>query len=112
MQSGRFFVGAVATERVTTAMKNNKDCDKKLPESYAEIFSTNVSSKKFCRRRDGVLLTAEQLAEELGESSRTIRTWRQKHVIPYVAISYRTQRFVLADVLTALARRTIKPRNV
>lgn len=111
MQSGRFFVGAVATERETAEMKNNKDRDK-LPASYAEVFSTKVSSKKFCRRRDGVLLTAEQLAEELGESSRTIRTWKQKHVIPFVAISYRTQRFVLADVLAALARRTIKPRNV
>jgi len=92
-------------------MKNDKDRDK-LPESHTEVFSATASRKKFCRRRDSVLLTAEQLAEELGESSRTIRTWKARHVIPFVAISYRTQRFVLADVLAALARRTIKPRNV
>jgi hypothetical protein len=89
--------------------RNEATSENMLPDNYTEVVCRSKQRKKFRRHRDGVLLTADQLAAELGESVRTIRTWKQRHVIPFCAISYRTQRFVLADVLAALNRRTIKP---
>lgn len=64
------------------------------------------------RRGNGVLLTAEELAAQLGESARTIRSWKHKHAIPYVDLGYRTHRFRLNDVLAQLERRTIKPASL
>ncbi|MGI8435940.1 MAG: helix-turn-helix transcriptional regulator [Chthoniobacterales bacterium] len=62
-------------------------------------------------RRRGLLLDAAQLADELGERERTIATLRKKGAIPYLSLGHRTVRFKLADVLAALEKRTIKPRN-
>ena len=62
------------------------------------------------RRGNGVLLTAEELANQLGEEPRTILTWRQRGVIPFIDAGYRSKRFKLADVLAALEKRTIKAR--
>jgi excisionase family DNA binding protein len=70
---------------------------------------TKAPRKQNQRRGNGVLLTTEELAKELGENPRTIRTWKHKHAIPYVHLGYRTHRFKLNDVLAHLERRTIKP---
>lgn len=67
--------------------------------------------KKSTPRRNGLLLTTPQLADQLGESTRTIITLRQKGAIPYISLGHRTVHFKLADVLSALERRTVKPRG-
>ncbi len=61
------------------------------------------------RRGGGQLLDVRELAAELGETERTVRSWKHKHAIPYVDLGYRTHRFRLNEVLAALERRTIKP---
>jgi hypothetical protein len=68
-----------------------------------------MSGKAKYRRGNGVLLTAEELANQLGEAPRTITTWRQRGIIPWIDVGYRSKRYKLADVLAALERRTIKP---
>ena len=65
---------------------------------------------RYHRRGKGVLLTAKELASELGEEPRTITTWRQRGIIPWIDAGYRSKRFKLNDVLAALEKRTIKPR--
>jgi hypothetical protein len=66
------------------------------------------SSRRIWRRGGGCLLNATELAAALGESERTILTWRQRGIIPFVDAGYRTKRFKLDAVLAALAKRTIK----
>jgi excisionase family DNA binding protein len=73
--------------------------------------SKSVPRKKHRRLGNGVLLTTEELATQLGESARSIRSWKHKGAIPYVNLGYRTHRFRLDDVLVALQRRTIKPAS-
>jgi hypothetical protein len=66
------------------------------------------SSCRGRRRGGGCLLNATELAAALGESERTILTWRQRGIIPFVDAGYRTKRYKLDDVLRALAKRMIK----
>jgi Helix-turn-helix domain len=66
------------------------------------------STRRVRRRGGGCLLTTTELAAALGESERTVLTWRQRGLIPYVDAGYRSKRFRLNEVLDALARRTIK----
>jgi hypothetical protein len=63
---------------------------------------------RYRRRGNGVLLTADELAKQLGEEPRTIITWRQRGIIPWIDAGYRTKRYKLDDVLLALAKRTIR----
>ena len=66
-----------------------------------------------CRhRRNGVLLNGNELAKELGEEPRTITTWRQRGIIPFIDAGYRTKRYQLDDVLRALAKRTVQEISV
>lgn len=62
-------------------------------------------------RRRGLLLDTPQLADALGQLERTIETLRRKGAIPYISLGHRTVRYKLADVLAALEKRTVKPRN-
>jgi hypothetical protein len=64
------------------------------------------------RRGNGCLLNGSELAAALGEETRTIATWRQRRIIPWIDAGYRSKRYKLADVLAALERRTIKPRSL
>src|SRR5881275_2279611 len=68
--------------------------------------------RKATRRGGGVLLDIAELAAALGESERTIRTWRAAGVIPAIICGYRTHRYKLPDVLAALRlqRRLVKKR--
>jgi hypothetical protein len=63
---------------------------------------------KYRRPGNGVLLSTEELASRLGEESRTIVTWRQRGIIPFIDAGYRTKRYKLEDVLHALGKRTIR----
>lgn len=47
------------------------------------------------------LLTPQQLAERLQVSLRTVTTWKQHHVIPFIKIG-KVVRFSVAKVLVAL----------
>ncbi len=51
---------------------------------------------------DKLLLTAEELAERLAVSPRTIITWANSNRIPEVRISQRIRRFDYGEVLLAL----------
>ncbi len=53
------------------------------------------------------MLDERELAAALGESERTIRTWRKAGVIPVIVCGYRTHRYKLDDVLAALAKRSV-----
>lgn len=59
------------------------------------------------RRGGGALLDARELATALGENERTIRTWRNAGIIPSLCLGYRTYRYRLEDVMTAIAKRTV-----
>ncbi len=62
---------------------------------------------KITRRGGGALLDEPELALALGESPRTIRSWRMSGVIPSIVCGYRTRRYKLDDVLAALAKRVV-----
>lgn len=69
--------------------------------------TTKQEARKIKRRGGGALLDEPELATTLGESERTIRTWRQAGVIPVIVCGYRTRRYRLDDVLAALEKRTV-----
>ncbi len=73
----------------------------------ARMTTQQPEARKITRRGGGALLDEPELARVLGESERTIRTWRQAGVIPVIVCGYRTRRYKLADVLTALDKRTV-----
>jgi hypothetical protein len=64
--------------------------------------------RKVTRRGGGAVLDPRELAAALGESERTIRTWRKAGILPVIHCGYRTYRFKLPDVMAALERRTIR----
>ena len=72
-----------------------------------EIF-TECARRKCHRPGNGVLKTEAEVAAALGESIRTIRSWRHRKIIPAVVTGYRSVRFVLEDVLKALKARTVR----
>jgi len=49
-----------------------------------------------------MLLTADELAEELKVRPETVKRWAREGRIPEVRISPKVRRFVLADVVMAL----------
>jgi hypothetical protein len=54
---------------------------------------------------DGLeLLSREQLAEILGLSPRTLSTLKKEKKIPFLRLSARCHKYILADVLAALKR--------
>jgi hypothetical protein len=57
------------------------------------------------------LLTAKQLAAELGVSLRTVTTLRQKRAIEYLDLGHRTKVYRLDAVLRSLERRVVRPRS-
>jgi hypothetical protein len=65
---------------------------------------------RYRRRGKGVLLTAEELANQLGEEPRTISTLRKKGILPFYDLGYRLKRFKLSECLQALEKRKIKSR--
>jgi hypothetical protein len=62
------------------------------------------------RRGGGVLLTAGELAIQLGEQERTIWTLYRNGILPSYDLGYRIKRFKLSDCLKALEKRKIKSR--
>jgi hypothetical protein len=77
--------------------KSNKDAD--LQRDADEAFNDR-------------LLTDEQLARKLGYgfTARSVNRMRRARQIPVVRIGYRTLRYDLEQVVTALHKRTIKAR--
>ena len=69
---------------------------------------TECVRREYHRPGNGLLQTEAEIAAALGESERTIRTWRQAGVIPAVVLGHRTVRFKLDTVLKALAKREVK----
>jgi predicted site-specific integrase-resolvase len=65
---------------------------------------------KYRRPGKGVLDTEAELARKLGEAERTVRNWRYKGIIPYLALGHKQVRYRLEHVLAALERRQIKRR--
>jgi len=64
--------------------------------------------KHYHRPGNGLLKTEDEIAAELGEHVRTIRTWRHAGIIPGVVLGHRTIRYKLDDVLNALKKRTVR----
>ena len=74
----------------------------------SKIRTESDDSRRVRRRGGGCLLNATELAAALGESKRTVLTWRQRGLIPFIDAGYRSKRFKLDAVLVALSKRTIK----
>ncbi len=53
---------------------------------------------------DTKLLTADQLAREIGVSKDTIRDWARGGKIPEIRVSHKIRRFWLPDVVKALRK--------
>jgi hypothetical protein len=60
------------------------------------------------RQGGGVLLTAEELAKQLGEREHTIWTLYRNGIIPGYDLGWRIRRFKLAECLEALEKRKVK----
>lgn len=75
--------------------------------SCLHMTTTQPEARRITRPGGGTLLDEPELARVLGESERTVRTWRQAGVIPVMVCGYRTLRYRLEDVLAALAKRTV-----
>ena len=58
-------------------------------------------------RSGRLLLTDIELARELREKQRTIKTWRDAGIIPCVELRHRTIRFRLSAVVAALEKREV-----
>jgi excisionase family DNA binding protein len=54
------------------------------------------------------LVNSKQLAAELGQSQRTIRSWIQARKIPFLKVGHRTMLFSPEKVLLALEKFEIK----
>jgi hypothetical protein len=67
-----------------------------------------IERRKVERHGGGLLLNGGELAKELGESERTILTWRQRGILPVIDCGYRSKRYRLADVFAALKTREIQ----
>ena len=52
------------------------------------------------------LFTAEEIAERLAVSPRTVIEWSRKGIIPVIRPSERIRRFAMEDVLSALKNRS------
>lgn len=65
---------------------------------------------KYQRPGKGELLSEAELARALGETPRTIMTWRHKGIIPCIVLGHKTIRYRLENVLAALDKRQIKKR--
>jgi excisionase family DNA binding protein len=75
-----------------------------------QTVSHATKQKKNLRIGNGCLLTTQELAVALGESPRTIITWRHQHRIPYLDLGHRSKRYRLEAVMAALAKGEIKVR--
>jgi hypothetical protein len=60
------------------------------------------------RQGGGLLLTARELAQKLGEREKTIFTWYRSGLIPGLDLGWRIRRFKLGDVLAALEKRRVR----
>jgi hypothetical protein len=56
-------------------------------------------------------MNAPELAAALGETERTVNTWRRNRVIPTIDAGFRCKRYDLAAVLNALQKRTVKAKT-
>ena len=83
---------------------------KKGSEPLSSKTLIEACRRKVHRRGNGVLLTAEELANLLGEEPRTIHTLRKKGILPFYELGYRCKRFKLAECLAALELRKISCR--
>jgi excisionase family DNA binding protein len=57
----------------------------------------------------GKLVNSKQLAAELGQSQRTIRSWIAARKIPFLKVGHRTMLFSPEKVLTALQKFEVRP---
>jgi hypothetical protein len=74
-------------------------------------FEKHASLKRrIIRPGQGLLLSVPELARTLGESEKTIRSWSNANIIPTVDCGFRTKRFSLDQVMSALKRRTIRAK--
>jgi hypothetical protein len=69
---------------------------------------TDAVRREYHRPGNGLLQTEAEIAAALGETERTIRTWRHGGIIPSTVLGHRTVRYRLNDVIKALERRTVK----
>ena len=60
------------------------------------------------RQGGGILLTAKELAQKLGEREKTIFTWYRSGLIPGYDLGWRIRRFRLEAVLKALEKRKVR----
>jgi excisionase family DNA binding protein len=56
------------------------------------------------------LLDFQQVAAELGTTTRTLREWVHKGVVPVIRIGHRTAKFQRSKIEAALRKREVKAR--
>ena len=71
---------------------------------------TGTTKRRAIRPGGGHLLSSNELARVLGESPKTIQSWRNANIIPVIDTGFRTKRYSLPAVLAALEKRTIKAK--
>jgi hypothetical protein len=58
------------------------------------------------------LQTEAEIARALGESQRTVLNWRLNGLIPYIDAGFRSKRYRLADVISALDKHAVRPKGI
>jgi hypothetical protein len=89
-----------------------KDDDEVVATKPRRKMKPRSKWKKYHRPGKGELLTEAELARTLGETTRSIRNWRHKGIIPSLVLGHRSIRFRLDSVLAALDKRQVKGRRV
>lgn len=76
-------------------------------ELTAALGESKQVRKAIKRPGGGALQDTRELAATLGESERTVRSLYKSGVIPGLVLGYRTLRFKLPDVMSALEKRSV-----
>jgi hypothetical protein len=87
------------------------DIDEVVPSKPRRKMKPRSRWKKYKRPGHGELLSEPELAERLGEASKTVRHWRVNGIIPYMVLGHKTIRYRLENVLAALDKRQVKHRR-
>jgi hypothetical protein len=83
----------------------------KAQQAIAKNTKAAKTSRKAIRPGGGCLQTEADIARALGESEKTILNWRLNGVIPYIDAGFRSKRYRLEDVISALSKRTVRPKG-
>lgn len=81
-------------------------------ESSYSTTASDLPSKQAITQNSPLLIHGDlELARALGAGLSTIRTWREKRLIPFIKTGHKSISYNLPKVLAALESLTVQPRK-